>query len=436
MARPLDEAVTRSAAACVAAACLGLVVSCRRAHAPAPGAAEPAPVVRQLVTPAAPGSSVPSLAATADGRVLLSWVEPRSEGRHTLRFASRPVGGVWSEPLTVAEGKGWFVNWADFPHMAGLDDGTLFAHWLEKRPGGTTYDYDVRVTRSRDAGRSWDPPLSPYRDATAGEHGFVALAPVDAARMGILFLDGRETKHKRGAMTLRFTALAREAAAEPDTRIDARVCDCCQTALVRTTRGLVAAYRDRSDKEVRDIAVVRLEDGRWSEPVLPAADGWEIHGCPVNGPALAADGDRMALAWFTMAGDAPRVKVAFSGDAGVTWSPPSVVDDGQPIGRVDVVLLPRGTAGGLAGSSSAVVSWLEQTDAGASLRLRRVAEGTNPPASGGAGTASSASLPVAGTSAARSSGFPRMALAGGELVVAWRDASEPARVTTAVVQLP
>ena len=401
----------------VAAACLFALCGCRRAAAPRERAGLPTSAVRELATPAAPGSLAPGLVAAPDGRLLLSWVEPLAGGRHALRFARRAKAGAWSEPLTIAEGASWFVNWADFPHMSALADGTLFAHWLAKRPGGTTYDYDVRVSRSRDAGRSWDASFTPYRDATAGEHGFVAFAPLDAARMGILFLDGREAKDKDGAMTLRFTAVSRDAAPEPDSRVDERVCDCCQTAVARTSRGLVAAYRDRSASEVRDVAVVRFEDGRWSAPVFPGAEGWQIHACPVNGPALAAAGDRVALAWFTMAGETPLVKLAFSDDAGASWGPPRVVDDGRPIGRVDVVLKDEG--------GTAVVSWLEQTNAGASVRLRRVDAG-----------GASASHTLAGSSTARSSGFPRMAVSDGELVVAWRDASEPAQLKSAIVELP
>lgn len=417
MARPLDPAVTRRAAV-FAAACLGVAGGCRHDALPREGGPAAVPVVRELRTPAGPGSLAPSLFTTEDRRVLLSWVEPVGEGRHALRFAARAKGGLWSEPLTVAEGASWFVNWADFPHLSALADGTLFAHWLEKRSGGTTYDYDVRVSRSRDLGRSWDAPFTPYRDDSAGEHGFVSFAPLDATRMGVLFLDGREAKRKDGAMTLRFAAVTRDAAPEPDTRLDERVCDCCQTALVRTTRGLVAAYRDRSPGEVRDVAVVRFTDGRWSEPVSPGAEGWQIHACPVNGPALAAAGDRVALAWFTMAAETPRVKIALSDDAGASWGPPRVVDDGHPIGRVDLAFEARGGA--------AVVSWLEQTDAGASIRLRRF----------DAGGAASASVSLAGTSTSRSSGFPRIAVADGELLVAWRDASEPARLKTALVELP
>lgn len=421
LARPLDQALTQALihrAAWVTAACLCLLGGCRRGSEALARQGVAALIVHELVTPAAPGSLTPGLLATGDGRVLLSWVEPHGEGRHALRFAARASGGAWSDPLTIAEGSGWFVNWADFPHMGALSDGTLYAHWLEKRVGGTTYDYDVRVSRSRDAGRSWDASFTPYADTTAGEHGFVALAPLDAGRMGVLFLDGRETRLAAGAMTLRFALVPREATPEPDARVDQRVCDCCQTALVRTSRGLVAAYRDRSESEVRDVAVVRFEAGRWTAPVFPGAEGWQIHGCPVNGPALAAVGDRVALAWYTMAGDVPHVKLAFSGDAGATWGPPLVVDDGRPIGRVDVVLQDA--------SGSAVVSWLEETGDGASIRLRRVQ----------AGGAASTSVSLAGTTTARSSGFPRMAVTDGELILAWRDGSKQAELKSARVELP
>lgn len=408
----------RGAAGWTASALCLLGVGCRQAPEAAAGGTVAAVRVHELETPAAVGSRTPDLVATEDARLLLSWVEPRGEGRHALRFSTRERGQGWSPALTVAEGDGWFVNWADFPHLAALSDGTLYAHWLEKRADGTTYDYDVRVSRSRDAGRSWDASFTPYADQAAGEHGFVAFAALDPRRMGVLFLDGRETRLEHGAMTLRFAAVDREGPLAPDQRIDERVCDCCQTALARTARGLVAAYRDRSQAEVRDIAVVRFEAGSWSAPSFPGAEGWQIHGCPVNGPALAARGDLVALAWYTMAGDVPRVKLAFSSDGGASWGRPLQVDDGHPIGRVDVALLPA--------SGSAVVSWLEQEGDQAAIRLRRV----------GPDGVAAASATLAGTTSARSSGFPRMAASDSELVLAWRDDSAPGRLRSARVELP
>ena len=75
-----------------------------------------------------------------------------------------------------------------------------------------------------------------------------------------------------------------------DTIIDARVCECCPTAVALAADGPVAAYRNRSAGEIRDIYVTRLAAGRWTMPVPVHRDNFKIEGCPVNGPAVAARG--------------------------------------------------------------------------------------------------------------------------------------------------
>jgi hypothetical protein len=378
---------------------------------------EPLGRIRELPTPAPPGSGEPNLTATPDGRILLSWIEPAGEKAHRLRFSARPPGGQWSEPRTIAGGGGWFVNWADFPSLRLLPDGTLFAHWLT-RSGPGTYAYDVRVAASRDRGATWGPAVVPHRDGTPTEHGFVSFVPWDRDRLGVVWLDGRKTRpggHAAGAeMALMHTTIGADGRLGEEVVLDGRVCDCCQTGAAPVEGGALVVYRDRSQTEVRDISVVRFAHGRWSEPRTLADDGWEIDGCPVNGPAVAARGRRVAVAWFAAPRDEPAVRVSFSADAGETWSAPFPVDDGRPIGRVDAVLLPEGDA---------LVSWMEQTAKGVELRARRVG------LRGGRGPA----ITVADSSAARSSGFPRMEAAGSEIVFAWRDPAEPPRVRTAVL---
>jgi hypothetical protein len=373
---------------------------------------------RQMAAPAAPGSGEPNLTLAPDGRVLLSWIEPSGEESHSLRFATRPKGGAWSEPRTIAEGRGWFVNWADFPSLAALPDGSLFAHWLAKSGPGT-YAYDVRVAASRDGGKTWSAPVVPHRDGTQTEHGFVSMTPWSARAMGLVWLDGRKTvgtthEGRGDEMSLVHSTLDGEGRLGPETLLDGRVCDCCQTDAASAEGATVVVYRDRSEREVRDVSVVRFADGRWSEPWPVARDGWEINGCPVNGPAIAAAAAKVAVAWFTAANQKSRVNVAFSTDAGATFGAAIAVDDGRPLGRVDVVLL---------GDGAVLVSWLEQAEKGTELRVRRIAP------AGARGEA----LTVADSSAARSSGFPRMVESDGEVVLAWRDAAEPPKVRTAVL---
>lgn len=363
--------------------------------------------VRELPTPAREGSIGPNLSVAPDGRVLLSWIDRLDDGRHALRFSVKEGDG-WSAPRVIAEGADWFVNWADFPSIIALPDGSLAAHWLVKS-AAATYAYDVRIARSTDGGAHWSAPLVPHRDGTPTEHGFVSLFPARDGRLAAAWLDGREG----GAMTLRYAAVGPDGAMQDEALLDSRVCDCCQTSAAVTAEGPLVVYRDRSSQEVRDIAVVGLREGRWSEPRGLPADGWEIQGCPVNGPAIAASGGRVAVAWFTAAKDAPRVRLAFSNDAGASIGTPVRVDDGNPLGRVDVALLDDG---------SAVVSWVESSPEGSSLRVRRIRANGEP----------GAAVIVVPAGAKLANGFPQMARSGDTLVFAWT----AGQVMTALMPVP
>lgn len=217
-------------------------------------------------------------------------------------------------------------------------------------------------------------------------------------------------------MNLRYTTIDAKGRLSEEALLDSRVCDCCQTSAALTADGAIVVYRDRSEKEVRDISVVRFSKGQWTEPRTLNADGWEIHGCPVNGPSVSAEGKRVAVAWFTAAKETPRVKVAFSSDAGATFASPILVDEGSPVGRVDVLMLTDG---------SAIVSWLERTTKGGEVEVRRV----KPDGSRDDATT------VAESSAARVSGFPQMARSGNEIIFAWTAPGTPSRVRTAVGRL-
>lgn len=115
-------------------------------------AGDQALVIRASNSPSDGDSREPELNATHDGRIILSWVEKIGEKRYALRTATR-AGQEWSEARTVAQGENWFVNWADFPSVVALRDGSLAAHWLVKSGSGT-YAYDVNIARSNDGGKT------------------------------------------------------------------------------------------------------------------------------------------------------------------------------------------------------------------------------------------------------------------------------------------
>ena len=134
-------------------------------------------------------------------------------------------------------------------------------------------------------------------------------------------------------MTLRYRAVAADGTVGPEVLVEDRICDCCQTDGAVTSAGPIVVYRDRSDSEVRDIYVTRLVDDRWTSGVPVHDDEWVIPACPVNGPAVAARDEAVAVAWFTGAADEPKVQMAFSVDAGAGFGDPVRIDDGNPLGR-------------------------------------------------------------------------------------------------------
>jgi hypothetical protein len=376
--------------------------------------------IQSIASPAAGESGQPHVSSSPDG-LILSWIE-RSGQTATLKFATRAASG-WSEARTVASGSDWFVNWADVPSVVRLADGTLAAHWLQKSGTGT-YAYDVRLSFSADDGKTWTKSITPHHDGTQTEHGFASLVqmPSPGGGLGIVWLDGRAMTaghdgHGGGDMSLRFASFDRAGRQTSEAAVDARVCECCPTAAAVTSEGVIAAYRDRSAQDVRDIHVTRLEAGKWSPPVAVHNDDWRIPACPVNGPALSARGRTVAIAWFTMKDGKGHAQAAFSNDAGRSFGAPIALADADTIGRVDVSLLEDG---------SAVASWIEVVEQRAEFRIRRV----DP--SG----AKSAAMTVARIESGRGSGYPRLARNGDELVFAWTARDDGLRVRTAVAKLP
>lgn len=373
--------------------------------------------IAATASPAGPSSAQPQLTVSARG-VLLSWIE-RTGDVAALKFAERK-GDAWTTPRTVASGRDWFVNWADVPSVIRLADGSLYGHWLQKS-GPDTYAYDVRLARSMDDGQTWSPSFTPHHDGTKTEHGFASLFQMPGAGLGLIWLDGRAMKsghgeHGGGEMSVRGAIYDQKGKQISEAAVDLRVCECCPTTAAVTADGPIVAYRDRSATEIRDIYVSRLVAGKWTEGVPVHRDNWQIAACPVNGPALSANGKNVALAWFTAKGDQGHTYIAFSTDSGKSFGKPVQLDDVSALGRVDVALLDDG---------SAAATWIEFAEGKSQFRMRRV---------GPSGDRSPA-ITVSGLSAGRSSGYPRMARFGNELIFAWTESGTPSRVLTARVGL-
>ncbi|HTO91850.1 MAG TPA: hypothetical protein VMJ70_12025 [Candidatus Sulfotelmatobacter sp.] len=365
-------------------------------------------------SPARAGASEPRLAATADGALLMTWLEPAG-GVTALRVASLRES-KWSAAATVVQSDSLVQSWPNLAGACAFGAHGVAVAWPE-RAGATER---LRIALSKDGGATWGKAAILHDDREGSTHGFVSLLP-QGEGVRAIWLDGHNLKDglEEGAapMTLHSRFIAPTGTLALEQELDGRVCDCCWIGVAPLGDELLVAYRDRSDDEIRDIAVTRLESGRWQPPYGPRYDGWKLKGCPVNGPAIATRGDRVAVAWYTAAADSPRVLTAFSNDRGWTFGDAIRVDDGHPLGRVGLALLDDG---------GAAVTWLEGDRSRSTLRVRRLKPGAR----------SSTSTEIARFDGPHTPGVPQLARDRDRLLFAWTQAGKAQAIQVASLPVP
>ena len=179
------------------------------------------------------------------------------------------------------------------------------------------------------------------------------------------WLDGREMAggHEAGAhgsMALRSAFIANgQAGAEQRHRSDRSASAARRRPPARPTASIVV-YRDKSDGEFETSRSSRFSGGQWSAPAIVHADDWQINGCPVNGPAIAALGNDVAVAWYQVKDGEPQGSSrVFCGGALVFDAGPTEL--GRHVRRLALVM---------PAPDRAIVSHIERTAEGPQLVLR------------------------------------------------------------------
>ena len=343
----------------------------------------------------------PSL-VSGEGSLSLSWISSNEGKKSTLNF-SQFKEGKWINTQTMATGSNWFVNWADFPAHA-INENLILSSYLKKSDSGT-YTYDVILSLQKLSGEKVKEDFLLHTDGVKAEHGFVSIIPNHNQGFFITWLDGRNTVDKdldgyHKPMTIRFAEITNKGDIIDESELDSATCDCCQTSIAVTNKGPVVVYRDRSDKEVRDIYITRKINGIWGVPTPIHNDGWEINGCPVNGPKVASNSNNLAISWFTVSNEKPTVNLSFSKSNGASFDTPIKINDVDAIGRVDVAFL---------NPQEVLVSYIEGDDVGTYLRIKKVSIDGKV----------SAPITISKIDGGRNSGVPQLEILDNEAFVVW-----------------
>jgi len=357
-----------------------------------------------VANPSSAGSVQGNWSLTADGKPLFSWVEAADDESATLRYAIRN-GAQWSQPRTIAAKRQFFRHPAEAPGVTALKDGSLVAYWVEMPPDSEAEI--VHISASKDGVR-WTTPVIAHKDRSQNLHGLASMAASGDQEVSLIWLEA--LKGEDEPSVLKRTVVNAAGAVVKEENLDTDVCTCCPTSVARTAKGLLVAYRGHNAQDIRDITVKRFEAGKWTPAKVISPDNWKINACPTNAASAAAKGDRVAVAWYTGAGNQYKTQLAFSTDGGATFGKPVLVSTGHSFGYTSVALDDEG---------GAVISWLEQGKEATGLLARYVT------AAGVAGPV----LQVA-QGGKQGLGYARLLQVGKETWIAWGN-SDGAKVQTA-----
>jgi hypothetical protein len=221
-----------------------------------------------------------------DDKLMLSWA--KGSGDFSQLQIIQLSDNQWSSVNTVAEGEGWLTNPFDYAQVIPLSHKIYIAVWLELTSyRDLSYRFNTRI--SKDGGKSWIDTRWPQELEEYEQHGFATAA-----------LSGDEIKfywistYRSNGRLLKSNLSLDGKWSVPEV-VDNKVCSCCHLAI---NESFLLAYRDRSEVEIRDIAVIQDAHENINARIVHA-DDWEISGCPVNAPALSQKNDLIALSWFS-----------------------------------------------------------------------------------------------------------------------------------------
>ncbi|MBM4121000.1 MAG: exo-alpha-sialidase [Nitrospira sp.] len=279
------------------------------------------------ITHTARAVSGPSLKVDEQGTVHIAWMEEDKNEVRSVRYARTSQPGrslgmpvrvnqpdespYWRQeaPALAVSGEEVFIAWALSHPKAGPD-----------KP----FTSELRLSRSLDGGRSFQPSVLVNDDDQVVAHSFDSLHLGHDGTLHIAWIDGRDGKKEPGTYATRSTDHGLSVA--KNLKVDENTCVCCRTALATSPEGTVyLAWRKVFEGNIRETVVARSTDGghSFSAPVIVGHDQWVFPSCPHRPASLGVDRQgRLYVVWYTEGADeVPAVYLVYSDDQGRTFSP-------------------------------------------------------------------------------------------------------------------
>jgi hypothetical protein len=385
------------------------------------------PALRAPVRLAIPGraNATPSLAARGDF-VAVAWGATAPEGGADVFVAvSRDSGQTFGPPVPLDTARPRQARLGgEMPPRVALGpaapgaDPAIHVVWGARTSLSESTITEIRMAKSVDGGKSFEPPTRVTSEGVPGDRGWHATTVDSHGTPHTLWLDhraipprkpGEKHVHGQGPDMSTMSGLYYAGAGTNglERELTRGVCYCCKTALAVSERGQVyAAWRQVYDGSMRDIAfTMSLDNGKtFQTPARVSVDNWKLSGCPDDGPSLALADGRAHIVWPTViGGDNPEGALFYA----------STLDGRKftPRLRIPTMGTPKPSHPQVAadGAGGLVVAWDEVVDGARQAAARRVSFDAK-------GVASFGEIVKLGTDI---SSFPVMAMTSQGMIATW-----------------
>ncbi len=268
----------------------------------------------------------PSVRIDDKGQISLAWVEEEKDVRTVLYSRIGKAEGPIGELVRVNGLSEVPYHRQEAPALVVAGDDVLMT-WAVTHPKvmpDKPFSNDLRLSRSTDGGKTFQPSVLVNDDQLVIGHSFDSIHVAPDGVVHMAWIDGREGKKESGTFVTRSTDHGRTV--EKNLKVDENTCVCCRTSMTSGPDGtLYVAWRKILPGDIRETVVARSTDGgqAFAAPVIVGHDKWVFPGCPHRPASIGTDRQgRLYVVWYTEGSDeTPSIYLAYSDDRGETFSP-------------------------------------------------------------------------------------------------------------------
>ena len=239
--------------------------------------------------------SGPSVAADGEGNVYVAWIAAAHDSNDL--YVVKPLTGE-EKPVRVNPEGISVDSLHQSPGIVAGPGGEVYVSWssAKEKPEGVLFANDLRLSRSLDGGKSFEPGIVINEDRPIS-HSFEGIAAAGSGDVIAAWIDTREGWDKPA--TFLTTISGQGTVVGKEEKFGGETCVCCRVSVAAADGKEAALWRGVAEGNLRNMVLALGEGGEFDEAVVHD-DGWKLESCPHRGGEVAiGDDGEVYLIWYT-----------------------------------------------------------------------------------------------------------------------------------------